>query len=313
MKNKYLLLSAFLLVTGFMQLAAQAVKLEFDPPQGLEYTTQYDIQSTIDQAVMGIEQTVDVKTYMVLNTRVLENTEEYCLVEMRYTRMAVETSTAMFSFVIDSDGDPDENPVNASLKAIIDQPFTARINHRGQLLSIEGVERIIENMLVQSQVDQAASEQYNNILKQSFGEENLNQNLQQFSPAFPTKAVKPGESWTYDLSATSAQVEFLLHNTATLMETTVGGNKIMIKSDMTIPSNSPIMVQGMTANFEMKGTQVGEIIVEPNIGITKSGILTQEIEGEIKLSTGNDEGSDMSIPMKIKNSIHMKTIMIKNN
>lgn len=290
-------------------VSAQEIKLAYNPSAGTEFITEYDIQSNIDQTIMGIEQGVSAKTFMVIHSLVKENNPEYSLVEITYNRLAVETSTGMFSVVIDSDSDEENNPVNNALKTLINKPFYAKFSPQGDLLSIKGIKEVLDKVVNNLDVEDEMQQVYSNLINQSFGEENLTENFQQFNLSFPDYPVKMGDSWSYDQNANSSQFQLILQNTATLSGKVTNGYRIILKSEMSTPAENVINMEGFEAKMEMKGSQVGEIVVDPKTGISKSGMMSQELDGLINVQI-TDEGDPISIPINIKTSIRLKTTFL---
>jgi len=290
---------------------SQKVKFEFNPPVGLEYISEYDIQSSIDQTVMGIDQNVQSKTFMVIHSKVLDNNAEFCVLEMQYKRLAVETSTAFFSMIIDSEEMDEENSVNAALRALTNEAFVMKIGRNGSILSIEGIESLIEKMASVIPEEDKGREQYMEILYQSFGKDNLVQNLVQVSPKFPDYKIGKGEEWIYSQTVSASEFVFHLETIASLQGFEGKDAKIIMKSEMKTPPNNIIKMQGMNAVMALAGMQVGEINVNSKTGIVSSSILSQDINGIVEINMKDNGMENMRIPMKIKSSIHMKTEILK--
>lgn len=297
----------FCLLYARKETQAQAISLKFHPPVGTVYVSEFDIQTDIDQTIMGIEQNVNAKTFMVLKSTVLESHENFCLLEMVYQRLAIETKTAFFSMIIDSESDDGENPANSVLKKLTGQKFIAKINHKGELESIEGMEELFRTIMDDFQGDPEAAPEYKMLMEQSFGYDNLSQNFNQITPTFPEKMVKTGESWEYTSSINSSDFQLDLKTSARLESIENGLARIMVNSGLETPVNNEMMVQGINANFNMEGSQISEILIDISTGIPINSIINQEMEGLIEMNMEAAGTENMTVPMKIKSSIFMKT------
>ena len=306
-KGYHAFFPALILFLSYQVVSGQKIKLEFNPPVGAEYISEYDIQSSIDQTIMGIDQNVKAKTYMVIHSRITDKTEDYCLVEMKYKRLAVETSTAFLSMVIDSEEENEDNPVNRALKAMIDQVFTAKIGPDGVIINLDGMESMIEKIMSEIQINDKIGSQYRQLLDQSFGKDNLIQNMGMVSAGFPDYEIEKGSEWSYEQMVSASEFVFQLNTTAGLQDFNEKEARIIMRSEMNTPQNRDLEIQGIKARMALKGSQVGEINVDIETGISKSSFLTQNIDGMVELKM-NENGTDtMTIPMKINSSIHVKT------
>ena len=61
----------------------------------------------------------------------------------------------------------------------------------------------------------------------------------------------------------------------------------------------------MEGHITMTGSQVSELQINPKNGLTKSGVVTQKIEGELKLANKDISEDEFLIPMIISSKIQV--------
>ncbi len=307
MKKTVLLVLILTVTSG---LFSQSLILKFAPPVETKYSTEFDIVSTVNQVIMGIEQAVEVNMLMLINSKIIESTSEYSLIELSYKRFSIKTSNAMVSFVIDSHI-KDDNPANSIFKSLIDKIFYIKIDKAGEVIDIEGLDQIISEIIKGVNPDDPLIESYRKTLNENFGANSLKQNFQHFSALFPDYSVGVGDSWNFNLNSKATEFDTQIFNTATIKSISSNNVIIQINSIIVSSGDNSMEIQGMKGHIEMTGSQVSEIQINPISGLTKSGVVTQKIEGELKLSSIENNEEEFLIPMIISSKIQITNTIIK--
>jgi len=298
------LLFIFLYLNGFSQKQI----LSFNPPVGFEYSTEFDIQSTLTQTITGIDRTVNVNMIMMMDSHVMESNPDFCRIKMQYKKFSIESSDAFISFTIDSET-KEAKPESLIFRSLIDKSFYAKFNRSGEVIEIEGLDRIISDILENFDPEDPIFEAYRKTLEESFGVNNLRQNFQQLSVAFPSYAVGLNDSWDFNLNSKATEFDVQSYSVASIKSISPGN--IIIQNNSTIVSShkDTLDVQGMKGRIEMVGSSIAEIQIDPETGLTKSGIVKQEIEGDLFLIIDESTESEFIIPMKISSRILMENIV----
>ncbi len=301
--KKSILLVIYVLVAS--NLFSQKLILSFNLPVGTKYSTEFDILSTVNQIIMGIEQEAKINMLLLIDSEVVESNSEYNLVEVSYKKFSIETSNAMFSFSIDSHG-KDDNPSNSIYRSVIDKSFFVKINKSGEIINIEGLNQIIMKIIEEIPPEDPLFENYKKTLVESFGENSLKQNYQQFSAVFPDNEVGVNDNWNFNSSSKATEFETQIFNTATVKSITASTIIVQINSIIASTGEEQMEMEGMKGQITLTGSQVSEIHINPSTGMSKSGVVNQKIEGELKLTSIENQEETFSIPMKISSKIQIK-------
>jgi len=306
--------SLFFIILCFLchsfSLSAQGkVYLQFKPEEGLFYITDYEMNTIIDQELMGIDQQIQMNMLMQTETLVEKSTKEENILSMGYKRLAIETVTPMNSLTIDTDSE-DEQPGNEYLKMMTGKKFNIIVNSQGEIVNIEGLEQIISDITNNIREDNPAVQSYKNTLNDAFGAENIKNYFGQTTPVYPDYKVGIGDSWTYEQMTTTAQFEFKTENTSVIKD--IKPEYILIQTNSSIlqtPESGTIQIEGINAKLTMNGNQVAEININTGSGIPIAGIIKQDITGELILDMSGQGMQDMKVPMRISTRIEFKTII----
>ena len=301
--KKSILLVIYLLIAS--NLFSQKLILSFNLPVGTKYSTEFDILSTVNQIIMGIEQDAKINMLLLIDSEVVESTSEYSLVELSYKKFSIETSNAIFSFTINSHG-KDANPSNSIYRSILDKSFFVKINEAGEIIDIEGLNQIILEILEEIPPEDPLFENYKKTLVESFGENSLKQNYQQFSAVFPDYEVGVNDNWNFNSSSKATEFEAQIFNTATIKSISASTIIIQINSIIESTGEEQLEIEGMKGQITMTGSQVSEIHINPSTGLSKSGVVNQKIGGELKLTSIENKEEVFLIPMKITSKIQIK-------
>ncbi|MHC5036448.1 MAG: DUF6263 family protein [Planctomycetota bacterium] len=123
--------------------------------------------------------------------------------------------------------EPPENPMDlrraivygfaVKHKARTGKPFTLVVGERGNLIRIRGLQSLLRQVLEAIDSDSAISPMLVPSLKQDVTEVKFRQSVEGFFLTFPEKAVKEGETWSWDTDRTMDDNSVLaLRSTATL-------------------------------------------------------------------------------------------------
>lgn len=286
--------------------AQEKVLLRFSPSPGLELNSVFNTNTIIDQEFMGINQRIEMKMMIQTHSRILATTDTQSIMEASYQRLAFESKTPDNRINIDTES-PENASENKYLKPMLNQPFKVFFNKRGEVTNVKGLQEIISRITRNTNPDDPAAILYTKMLHETFGMENIRNNMAYISPIYPTEKVQKGDSWTYNREISSAQLIFMMKSTSTLKETDPAGFKVQTLSEIESPTHRTLEFEGMNTRMALKGTQLSESSVDPGSGISKETIVRQTIEGNFYVNTENNQGGTMKVPMKIQSKMEIRT------
>lgn len=280
------------------------VLLRFNPKEGLSFVTEYDMNTTIDQEVMGIDQQVRMNMVMETETETLESSGGEHPMLFSYKRLSIETVTPINTIVIDTDSDEDQ-PGIEYLKLMTGKKFTVVANDKGKVTGVEGLDEIMKEITDAVSKDNPAAQSYKNTLADAFGAENIRNNFELITPEYPDHPVGVGDSWTYELVTSTAQFKFKLVNLCIVKDITKDKVLLQISSDIHNMLDSEIVIEGMKAKMNMKGKQVSELNILRETGLPENGVINQEIKGEMTINMTEQGMENLKVPMDISTRIRV--------
>lgn len=268
--------------------------------------TEFFSKSVIDQEVMGIQQSIEMNMDMVLEGSVLNKENGKTRIAYIYKKMSVSSNSAMFSLALNSEGDQSD-PGNQLLHSLTGKEFITIMDRSGRVTEITGVDKLIEEVIADFPNTSMEAQAYRQTLKETFGGESFSQNIEQLAAYYPDYKLGVGDTWVYENSVNLPQLEMKMINNATLKS--IGSESVIIQINTLLqsPENNTLDVQGMKGTMKLEGSQLSEIKVDPKTGIVKEGVVTQEINGEIRMEMNDGGGEPLVIPMLIKSKIEMIT------
>lgn len=298
-----------LIFSGFFipVLSQNKTLLEYKPPRGMKFLTFYQIQNINEQEVMGIDQRVEMNSVIETESIVQESNENTTLLSISYKRILIETTSPSVDFSIDTDAEEDQ-PGIKYLKALTGKPFRVLIKRNGEIINITGLEEVMSKIITEVDTNASVFSQFKNTINTFFDKEQIKNNLTQMNPVFPDTRVGIGDTWNYQLSSLAGQFEFISSNTSKLIDMKNEKVILQINSRLSIPEKLSMDLQGVNAIVDLSGTEVAEITIDKNTGLTTEGIKKQNINAIMHLDMSDSGQRDIEIPMKIKTSTEINVI-----
>ena len=167
------------------------LSLKFKKGQKLEYTSTTDMSQTITGMA---DMKASVAQKQGLSQEVLEVDEKgVAKVRQKVTYVKVKQDMPMGNQEFDSTKkeDMEKAKTDPNLKtyaALVNKPFTFKIDGKGNVLEVEGYDKIMEEAFKDDPMAEA--------IKGNFSNEQAKKMLQMNYAAFPKEKVSKGESWT---------------------------------------------------------------------------------------------------------------------
>lgn len=300
MKKQVLLLS-FLCFALLLQ--AQKSDLSLHLETGKTYQTKSVSLGTINQELMGNKMTIDMEITAAINFNIQSQTAETIDMEVRYSDMLMQIKAAQVNMKVSSDSLDSSNPLSGMLVKMTEQPFYLKINHKGEVLEVRDMDKLM-NSMIEAMADIPAMQraQLQKQMEDSYGEDALKNNLANMLTIFPAEPVAPGDSWTMQSTINSGMM-LLLNTTYTLKGEEGSCYIIASTGTMITPENAPaIDAGGMKMDFVMNGSFESELKIDKKSGWLVAGTSTQNIDGHAKIEASEQLPNGMEIPMKIVNS-----------
>lgn len=248
-----------------------------------------------NKSPMSTEETTQVQKMKVKSVE-----GDVATVEMVFTRIKAKSSNMMGMNEFDSEKDKEAaNTFQSIYKAMVNKPFTLKIDARGKLVHIEGWSGIADEILGVAKKtmgnDPRAAASLNT-LKDQFGEDAMGKRLAQAFLVFPKEAIAQGGQWTQ-----KSEVPFPILGNLELKQTntldSAAGDDVTLKFTGTLklmkkeadPAEDPQMAQ-MRQMMQIKGGKVdGTLNFDKARGVvtkhTRKQTLTMAMMGREMTST----------------------------
>lgn len=268
----------------------QEIRLKFNLKPGDKYLFSSIVKQDITQEMMG--QRIVTKQNMasdyIYDVQTVENGITTINVTFGAIKMDTDVASGMQQLHFDSENPEAGTGELKTLANLVGKSFLMRINEEGNVKEIEGLAEIIGS------VDDQQAE----ILKQSFGDSTMIQNMNQITNIYPNKTVGKGDTWTKSFSGSVAG---MLHSTATSEFTLseINGDLAIVAVDgqlvfSKLENGGNPLLQG--AELDLNGTQKGILELDIASGLPIKTALKQDISGNLEIQ-------GMQIPMTIVSDV----------
>lgn len=277
------LLLVGVLATAFMP-TAKKYDLKYQFKQGDTYHYTFDTDQVITQTIMGQEQVINQTIRFGLMYEVMDVVEENFKVKVTYDKIYHKMGNpAMGDQIYDSeDPETDISPMAIGFAGLLNQYFTMEMTPKGKIVSISDLEQMIKGMIsnIEEVYGTQGKEMMEAAFKEQFTAEKLKGDMENQMVSFPEKPIAIGESWEHKASMVST-VEMDLETTYTLKAVKKEHAIIDVDGGMETAENASQNMGGQSVEYNMGGSQVGEMTIRLSDGQTTASNLTQNITGEV--------------------------------
>lgn len=298
---------AFLLILTILTLstaasAEQLLRLNLEEDQ--RFYQRMTQQQQIEQQMMGQTMTFNQDSGFGWIIEVTEVDDDGAMwLETTYDWVMIEMDGMGMSFSYDSAVD-DEEEVSDMVKgfaSMLGLTFKTKVNNRGEVLDIEGFEKMREKFAEQlagGPMEEAMLES----MDQYLDEDMLRQYMGYSIAFYPEQAVSVGDSWR-DSMVMPGPFEMKADYEYTVNEISDDRAVLGIAGTMATDDAAglpPGMPEGM--DFDLEGTINGTGNVDLTTGLTSESNLDMDMSIEMTMP-GGPNGQPMTMPMSIKGTI----------
>jgi len=295
-----LLLGLSALTLAFAPMAKK-VDLQFNLEKGKTYTQTTVMNSETKQTISGVEQIIkqsaSAKTKMEFKSEG-ETANTYTLWYENIS-MSIDQGGMTQDFNSDTTQLETVDPMSGIFSSLTGNKFDAKINQKGKILEVNGLEEVIEKATA------PLGEQASMISEQisaGFGDSGLAKNLEMLTAIMPDGPVKVGETWKNE-QFTSSGLPMILKNTFTLKSVSDGVATIDVTAKISVDAeNSTTEIQGMKASYFMDGSRTGTFEMEVSSGFVTSASLNDLIAGSISFESSPQMPDGMTVPIDMKST-----------
>ncbi len=289
-----------------------------------------DLNYTFNKGeLFELEQKSRSETYMTVNEVVQRTTRDYNnIITMEVTAVEPGKTTLTFRYkdlkfnfnaknqniFVDAKVTKQEEPFQAGLKKVLDQPFTVEIQATGIINKIDGLESILDNASSAfSSLKKDEQEAYKKLMKDQFGTEAFQSWLEQLLIMYPAHGIKTGTQWEENVPLRSGLVGRidLYWNLQTWdAQTAKIGGTSKINTDKV---QMLTLDDGIKATAEISGTTSSNYLINRSSGLPSICVQNTDMAGNYtyKADKAKRIKHDLKVPVKVVTNASYKIKQMK--
>ncbi len=260
----------------------------------------------ISQNVMGQKMDIDTYTEVETSYYIHEVNEETIALDFIFDSMNMAMDMAGVNFTMDSRTNEDVatmTNLSPMLKSLTNLPLSIVMDHKGNVKSFTGLEKIMEAMVnsLDNNIDPASKQQLLTQFEQQFGAESMQSTFEQSITIFPEHEVSIGESWKSSSKINSGQINMYTDTKTTLKRVSGNVAVLEIKGEFST-GDTPItqITNGMETKVSLKGKQTGTTEIDLLTGWIIKAEIVQDMKTEV-------EAAGMKLPQNIINKVTIES------
>jgi hypothetical protein len=293
--------------------AQDKVQLRLNLQQGQTYDQVFAMQQKVSQTIQNRRTDVVSNMRFGIQSEVLEKKSDGTFkIKTTYRSAQMDnriTGVGDKEFVTHYDSTKPGNKVEPStqvLEAMIGQSISSTVSPRGEVLKIDGWDKLTERIVDNMKVPAAQRAQMLKTMQGSL----KSQTAQTIGLAiFPETPVAIGDSWTMQSSQITT-LPILLATRYALAAVENGVATLNVQSKISFnPDFSVQEISDSKVKTDLSGAQNGVMRVDESSGLPRSYELHLRLAGRISVTNSKKPEANLSFPIYIKSTIRGWTIM----
>lgn len=245
-----------------------AVELKFNLQKGKSYTYTMDMEMEGEMQGQKLENDMAFE----YSVEVVDDKDSLKTLKTTYDRIKMEMNAGQMNMHVDTNepqqdsaADPRQNPMaimSNMFHAMKGKAFEMKVNNRGEVVSVSGMEEMMNAMMNSMAVDETMKQTMAQAFQSQFNEESVKQSFAQAFNIFPDKAVKVGDTWTKSAS---------ISGMASADVATVYKVKEIKADEVVLDVSADLSINGG------KGTQTGTMKVDATSGLVTDAEMEQKL------------------------------------
>jgi predicted small secreted protein len=276
------------------------VSLEVHLDKGTVYKQVSKTEQTSEQSVMGMKTKTATTTEIFFKNEVMAvSADGVADIKCTYERVKMDMDNGIAGkSSYDSDVDTAGVPLQGqSYKAMIGRSINFQIDKRGTVVSVSGVDDLMDAAMAAVGGDMAGPEMemMKKTLKATMGDEAMKSMMQSASIQYPDVLVAEGDTWGKDIPSLGAMP---LKMNVTYKVDHIDADKVVLSYEGTISSDKDKSLDlGIVAmEMDLSGKYTGTSEISRKTGMVLTSTVNQDMTGSMKTM-------GMSIPMTIEQKI----------
>lgn len=301
MKKSFLVVA--LLITAFASWS-QRVDLKLNLEVGKTYVQATNSYSTIEQTISGQKMTIKMGLKGTVEYVVkVANAERYEM-DVTYKSLTMSMQMPQGSMEFSSEKEGEQDILSKILSAMKGKPFQVTMLRNGKVIGAKNIETIFDAAIEKlPQLSETQMKQIKEQILKAYGADAFKGNIEMVTAIFPDKSVALSDSWTVNtkLSAGMAANMSTVYQLAAMTS-----DYMLIKGDSKITTENKdayMESNGMKMRYDMTGTMISEIKIDPKTGWILEAKIDQVLQGNAHIKENDQLPNGMTIPMLMNNDM----------
>lgn len=290
---KKLVLVFALMAFSLVSFAQLRYNLEIGEKYGLKQLTIQDITQTVQGMTQNIKNTIGGDLLFTIKSK---DGNVYTS-DFVFASLIFKMESPMFSMGYDSnDSDQEENEMTKIFKSIVGYSFTMKFNDKGEILEVDGFEKLMEKVKTESGGQAGGAIQES--LKSQFSDESMKQSLASMLIVYPDEKPKTGLSWSNTIEQSGAMPMVSKYS---YKVSSANSSVVEMEGSGTMATKEGFSQErmGMTQHFDLKGDVTMNAKINAKTGWPITIKQTQDLSGNVSIESAQLP-APMELPMSIK-------------
>jgi hypothetical protein len=299
---------SMLILTVLTSCASKEIGLNFNVKKGDNYKVTEKVFQKISMKIEGKEIQTNQNSEITFTYKIIDkDKEEISTINATYDSIIATASGGGESFQYDStkNNNDKNDPLSNAYSGFIGKSFTFKVDKSGKVLSLEGIDKIIEEVVGKLSVsDEKVKNQVKDEINSVFGDEAVKGFISSVTGTYPNKKLKQGESWeTVEIANVgipiSAKVKY------TLKEGKEENYFVDAASTIEAKNDTPIDFQGEKATFNFNGDESGTLKYSKDSGIIENANFSIFLSGNLKFQKSKTFPKEITVPAEVYSNIKL--------
>jgi len=282
-----------LLAFSLVSFAQLRYNLEIGKKYGLKQLTTQDITQTVQGMTQNIKNTIGGDLVFTIKSK----TGNIYASDFVFESLIFKMESPMFSMGYDSnDENQEENAMTGVFKSIVGYSFTMKFNDKGEILEVDGFEKLMEKVQTESGGQAAGAIQES--LKGQFSDESMKQSIASMLIVYPDEKPKTGLSWSNTIEQSGA---LPLVSKYSYKVASASSSIVEMEGTGTMATKEGFSQErmGMTQHFDLQGDVTMSAKIDAKTGWPITIKQTQDLAGNVSIESAQLP-APMEMPMSIK-------------
>lgn len=275
---------------------SQTYNIKLNLKKGETFSVLSDIKMDMLQKVMGQEMPMKMDIVIAYSYKVLNADKDLYTLEGKYNYLGNDMEMMGRNMKMASNIN-DENPANKMFAGMVNIPFTIKVKPNGDVVSVEGYEKVIEGM--KNALPENIREEGSMEFEKSFSKDQVAQTFKSTFFSIPPKPVKIGETWEAVYGSQSNGLDLTNHMVCKLEAVEKDIYKISYTGNLAAKDGASIEKNGMKMDVKkMTGTMTGNLILDKKTSWVKNSANNANMNLQLEMKMGDS-------PMTMESDIKM--------